>query len=140
MSNEVVMLGKYLRARAETSPDAPAILARGRIALSYAGLFDQIAQTVDVLNRAGYGRGDRIAVALPPGPETTVAILAVLTGCVCVPLNPASSASELSGLLSRSRVDALITLTADAALAAAAAAFRQSTWSRLRSRPPAVFA
>src|SRR5712692_10282037 len=103
------MLGKYLRARAESSPDAPAILARGRAPLSYADLFDQVSRMVDALNRAGYGRGDRIALALPPGPETTVALLGALTGCVCVPLNPGSSASELTALLSRCRVDALIT-------------------------------
>lgn len=105
------MLGEYLRERAETSPDAPAILARRRAVLSYAGLLDQVAQTVDTLNRAGYGRGDRIALVLPPGPETTVALLAVLTGCVCVPLNPGTSASELTALLSRCGLDALITLT-----------------------------
>jgi len=104
------MLGEYLRERAAMTPDAPAVLARGRPTLSYGGLFDQVARTVDVLNRAGYGRGDRIALALPPGPETTVAVLSVLAGCVCVPLNPGSSAAELGGLLSRSRVDAVVTL------------------------------
>src|SRR5262245_56235735 len=103
------MLGSYLRAHAEANPDAPAILAQGRGPLSYAALFDQVTQTVDALNRAGYGRGDRIALALPPGPETTVALLATLTGCVCVPLNPASSAAELSALLLRCRADVLIT-------------------------------
>ena len=91
------MLGGYLRARAEANPDAPAILAHGRAPLSYAGLFDQVTQTVAALNRAGYGRGDRIALALPPGPETTVALLAALIGSVCVPLNPSSSAVERGG-------------------------------------------
>jgi oxalate---CoA ligase len=105
------MLGEYLRERAATSPDAPAVLARGRPTLSYAGLFDQVAGTVGALNRAGYGRGDRIAVALPPGPETAVVMIAILTGCVCVPLNPASVASDVGALLSRCRVHALITFT-----------------------------
>jgi oxalate---CoA ligase len=105
------MLGEYLRERAALTPDAPAVLARGRPTLSYAALFDQVASTVDTLNRAGYGRGDRIAVALPPGPETAVAMIAILTGCVCVPLNPTSVASDLRVLLSRCRVDTLITVT-----------------------------
>src|SRR5262245_43416552 len=105
------MLGEYLQTRVQGSPNVPVILARGRVPLTYAGLFDQIAQTIDALNRAGYGRGDRIALALPPGPETTVAMLAALTGCVCVPLNPGASIPELIALLSRCRVDALITLT-----------------------------
>src|SRR5262249_48565984 len=57
----------------------------------------------------GCGGGDRVALALPPGPDTTVALLAALTGCVCVPLNPAISAGELSALLMRCRADVLIT-------------------------------
>src|SRR5262249_7287473 len=52
-----------------------------------------------------------IALALPPGPETTVALLAALAGCVCVPLNPASGAVELTSLLLRSRADVLLTST-----------------------------
>jgi acyl-CoA synthetase (AMP-forming)/AMP-acid ligase II len=104
------MLGNYLQRRAATDPDAPAILARRRTPLSYAGLFEQVARTLDALNRAGYGRGDRIGLALPPGPETAVAVLAGMTACIVVPLNPASSAVELRALLPRSRVDALITM------------------------------
>src|SRR5262249_29761570 len=92
---EALMLGGYLRALAKANPDAPAILAQGRATLSYAGLFEQVTRTVDALNRAGYGRGDRIALALPSGPDTTVALLAALAGCVCVPLNPTSSVVEL---------------------------------------------
>lgn len=115
------MLAGYLRARAEVNPDALAILAQGRAPLSYAGLLDQVTRTVVSLNRAGYGRGDRIALALPPGPETTVALLAALAGCVCVPLNPASGAVELTSLLLRSRADVLLTST-DSGHAAQAAA------------------
>src|SRR5215471_3905224 len=118
------MLGSYLRARAEANPDTPAVLAPGRPPLSYAGLFDQLTQTLDVLNRAGYGRGDRVAVALPPGPDTTVALLAALTGCVCVPLNPAISAAELSALLMRCRADVLITCIASLGHAAQVAVDR----------------
>jgi len=88
------------------------MLSRGRPALSYAGLFDQVTRTLGSLNRAGYGRGDRIATALPPGPETAVAAISLLSGCVCVPLNPGSSASDLQLLLSRARAVALITTTA----------------------------
>ncbi len=79
--------------------------------LSYAGLFDQVTRTVDALNRAGYGRGDRIALALPPGPETATAVISVLAGCVFIPLNPAMSSPELRTLLPRFRIQALLTRT-----------------------------
>jgi oxalate---CoA ligase len=103
-------IGEYLRAQAEARPGAPAIMARRRAALSYAGLLEQVSQTLDVLNRAGYGRGDRIGLALPQGPEATVALIALLAGVVCVPLNPAAGASELRVLLPRCRLAALITI------------------------------
>ena len=41
-----------------------------------------------------YGRSDRVAVVLPDGPETAVAIIAVAAGAVCVPLNPGFTADE----------------------------------------------
>src|SRR5262249_4800860 len=72
----------------------------------------------------GCGRGDRVALALPPGPDTTVALLAAFTGCVCVPLNPAISAGELSALLMRCRADVLITCIASLGHAAQVAVDR----------------
>jgi oxalate---CoA ligase len=103
------------------TPLAPAILAPGRRDLTYRALADQVRSAVDALNDFGFGRGDRIAVALPAGPECPVALVSVMSGCVCVPLNPAYSVAEFSSSFSNSRVAALVTRSGDVPNAALAA-------------------
>src|SRR5712691_2105233 len=49
--------------------DAVAIAAPGRAPLTYGRLCIHIDHTVKVLNSMGLGRGDRIAIVLPNGPE-----------------------------------------------------------------------
>jgi acyl-coenzyme A synthetase/AMP-(fatty) acid ligase len=48
--------------------------------LTYAGLRRLIKKTVVALNRFGIGRGDRVAIVLPNGPEMAAAFLAVAAG------------------------------------------------------------
>lgn len=53
-----------------THPDAaPAIGAPDRGWLDYAGLRAQTEATRAALHAAGVGRGDRVAIVLPNGPE-----------------------------------------------------------------------
>jgi len=73
----------------------PAIQAPSRQALSYAGLWDQVAATVNVLKAAGVSPADRIALLLPNGPEMAVAFLAAASAGGAAPLNPAYRAKEL---------------------------------------------
>jgi acyl-CoA synthetase (AMP-forming)/AMP-acid ligase II len=73
---------------------APAIGAPGRLALTFAGLRDLAAQTRATLNEAGIGRGDRVAIVLPNGPEMAAAFLAIGTAATTAPLNPAYKAEE----------------------------------------------
>lgn len=90
------------------SPDALAILAPRRMPLTFRELMRQIDATILSLAAAGVGRGDRVALALPNGPEMAVALLAV-TGCAtCVPLNPALDEASYLVALQTLRVDALI--------------------------------
>ncbi len=98
-----------LHIQARRTPLAPALLTPGRAALSYQALIDQIREAIDAINRFGFGRGDRVAVALPSGPECPAALAAVISGCVCVPLNPACSVSEFTSAFSNSRATALVT-------------------------------
>jgi acyl-CoA synthetase (AMP-forming)/AMP-acid ligase II len=84
----VATLPDVVRYWAERTPDAPAILAPGRSPLSYGALLVQIERTVRALNDAGLGRGDRVALALPDGPELAVAILAVAATATAAPLAP----------------------------------------------------
>ncbi len=77
------------------SRDAPAIGAPDRTPLTHHGLRQQIARTADELNALGIGRGDRIAIMLPNGPEMAAAFIALAATATTAPLNPAYRAEEL---------------------------------------------
>jgi acyl-CoA synthetase (AMP-forming)/AMP-acid ligase II len=94
-STPFLCLPHLLRHQAGRIPDAPAILANGRAPLSYARLYQHIEAMGHALRTMGIGRRDRIAVALPNGPELPVAILAVTASAVCAPVNPALAVDEL---------------------------------------------
>jgi oxalate---CoA ligase len=88
-------LPHLLERHARHIPDAPAILAPGRVPLSYGRLYQHIDEIGRTLRAMGIGRHDRVAVMLPNGPEMAVAILTVEACAVCAPLNPAYRAEEL---------------------------------------------
>ncbi len=79
---------------ARTTPEATCLLAPGRQRLSYADLSSHVSRTREALNAAGAGRGDRVAVVLPSGPEMTAAYLSVSASATFAPLNPAYPQSE----------------------------------------------
>ncbi len=64
---------------------SPAIGAPGAAPLTYAGLRRLVARTVGDLNRLGLGRGDRVAMVLPNGPEMAAAFVAIAAGAVTAP-------------------------------------------------------
>jgi acyl-CoA synthetase (AMP-forming)/AMP-acid ligase II len=84
-----------LEHQAKRVPDAPAILAPDRAPLTYGRLYQHIDKMGRTLRALGIGRRDRVAVALPNGPELAVAILTVEASAVCAPVNPAYGAEEL---------------------------------------------
>src|SRR5262245_48520647 len=88
-------LPHLLEHQARRIPDAPAILAPGRTALTYRRLYQHIDKIGRTLRAAGIGGRDRVAVVLPNGPEMPVAVLAVAACAVCAPVNPALGAEEL---------------------------------------------
>ncbi|TPJ35938.1 AMP-binding protein [Mesorhizobium sp. B2-5-13] len=75
--------------------DAPAILAPDRPTLTHGGLRALIAATATQLHALGIGRGDRVAIVLPNGPEMATAFVAVAATASTAPLNPAYRADEL---------------------------------------------
>ena len=85
---------------ARGAADAPAIAAPGRPALSFAGLRALAERTVASLNAAGIGRGDRVAMVLPNGPEMAALFAAAACGATTAPLNPAYKADEFDFYLS----------------------------------------
>src|SRR5690349_1756534 len=92
-------LCSLLAHHAARTPDAPAILAPGRGALSYAALQAQAGTIGRALRAAGLGPQDRIAVVMPNGAEMAVAVLCIATYAVCAPLNPAYGAAEIGDYL-----------------------------------------
>ena len=67
---------------------SPAIGAPGRRDLDYAGLREHVDRTVASLNALGLGRGDRVAIVLPNGPEMASAFVSIAAGTTTAPLNP----------------------------------------------------
>src|SRR5438093_8888377 len=85
-----------------------ALLSDGDEPLSHQQLWDQAAMTVPSLNRLGVGRGDRVAIVLPQGPDLAVTFLAVAAGATAAPLNPAYVEKEFLFYLEDLQARALI--------------------------------
>jgi oxalate---CoA ligase len=88
--------------------EEPALCAPGRPPLSYRGLRDHVRRTVAALNGRGVGRGDRVAIVLPNGPELASAFLATAAGACAAPLNPAYLEADFRFYLSDLGAKALI--------------------------------
>jgi acyl-CoA synthetase (AMP-forming)/AMP-acid ligase II/acyl carrier protein len=76
--------------------------------LTYARLADQMARIGTQLNQMGIGRGDRVAIVLPNGPEMAGAFLCVSAFAACAPLNPSFRRSEFENSLDELNPNALI--------------------------------
>jgi acyl-CoA synthetase (AMP-forming)/AMP-acid ligase II len=88
--------------------DATALHAPGGKPYSYRALRAHVQRTVQALNALGVGRGDRVAIVLPNGPEMASAFVAVASGCAACPLNPAYRADEFEFYLSDLNARALL--------------------------------
>jgi acyl-CoA synthetase (AMP-forming)/AMP-acid ligase II/acyl carrier protein len=104
-----LLLGELFEHHARHRPNATAIAAPDRPALSYGGLHQQINYVGGALRAMGLARRDRVAVVLPNGPELAVAVLGVAASATCLPMNPASAAEELDKYFTDLRPLALIT-------------------------------
>jgi len=93
---------------ADHPAEAPALGAPGRPWLSYGGLRAQSARTVAALHALGVGRGDRVAIVLPNGPEMASAFLTVAQAAATAPLNPAYREEEYSFYLDDLKAKALV--------------------------------
>jgi acyl-CoA synthetase (AMP-forming)/AMP-acid ligase II/acyl carrier protein len=98
-----------LEHQAERIPDEPAILAPGRVPLTYSLLYQHVQKTARSLRALGIGRRDRVAIVLANGPELPVAILAVAASATCAPMNPAYQSDDAEKYFADLRLNALIT-------------------------------
>ncbi|HET8607619.1 MAG TPA: AMP-binding protein [Gaiellaceae bacterium] len=88
--------GTLLEALAGGPAEAPALWTpEDGAALTYGGLAAVVAELAGRLRSFGVERGERVAFALPPGPELVELLLAVSSlGAAAAPLNPAYSEPE----------------------------------------------
>ncbi|HET6387734.1 acyl--CoA ligase [Hyphomicrobium sp.] len=87
---------------------APAIRASGAKPLTFGGFRTLVLRTIARLNEFGIGRGDRVAIVLPNGPEMATAFVATASAATAAPLNPAYRADEYDFYMSDINTKALI--------------------------------
>jgi oxalate---CoA ligase len=91
------------------APDASAIGAPEGVApLHYRDLTALARRTVETLNGLGVGRGDRVAIVLPNGPEMATAFVCIAAAATTAPLNPSYRAEEFEFYLTDLRAKALV--------------------------------
>ena len=88
-------IAEILHEQARARPAASAILAPGRAALTFAGLWQQVSELATALQSLGVTPSTRVAMVLPNGPEMAVVFLGTSMCSTCAPLNPACPAAEL---------------------------------------------
>jgi acyl-CoA synthetase (AMP-forming)/AMP-acid ligase II len=103
----------------------PAVGAPGRASLTHDGLRGLTKKTVAALNGMGIGRGDRVAIVLPNGPEAATSFVAIACGATTAPLNAAYRADEFEFYLSDLNAKALVILEGMESPARAVAAARK---------------
>lgn len=107
-SSRMRCLPHLLEAKADQHPNVTALAALDRPPLTYGQLWRQIEQVVRTLNQMGIRRNDRIAIALPNGPELAATFVAVACCATSAPLNPAYREAEFEFYLSDLDAKALI--------------------------------
>jgi acyl-CoA synthetase (AMP-forming)/AMP-acid ligase II len=87
---------------------APAIGADGRPWLSYGALRALGDDVAAQLHGFGIGRGDRVAIVLPNGPEMAAAFIAIAQAAVTAPLNPGYRKDEFAFYLDDLKAKAIV--------------------------------
>lgn len=88
--------------------DHIALAAPGRAPLSYAAFADLALSCRKSLAAVGLGRGDRVAIVLPNGPEMAAAFVSLAATATTCPLNPAYRAEEFAFYLDDLGAKALV--------------------------------
>lgn len=102
-------LPDLLQAQVERDPDAPAA-SDGTTSLTFGELASRARRLARNLLAGGLGPHRRVAVALPRGVDTLVALFAVLeAGGTCVPVDPDHPADRIGHVLDETRPGCVVT-------------------------------
>ncbi|MFT4830315.1 MAG: acyl-CoA synthetase (AMP-forming)/AMP-acid ligase II [Paracoccaceae bacterium] len=93
---------------ADHAADTPAIGAQGRPWLSYGALRQLAGDVAAQLHSFGIGRGDRVAIVLPNGPEMATAFVTIAQAAVTAPLNPTYQKGEFAFYLDDLQAKAIV--------------------------------
>jgi oxalate---CoA ligase len=93
---------------AELNPDAVALTEPNGGTLSYREFWLRIEACRSRLEEAGIAPGEIVAVLVPPGVLQIQTVTGVVNHCVCAPLQPRTTVSEVTSLLRRLNAGALI--------------------------------
>jgi acyl-CoA synthetase (AMP-forming)/AMP-acid ligase II len=111
-ANEQTTMGAAFRRVAESRPGQEAMVC-GETRLTYGQLLERVAALAHGLGRLGLGKGERIALLLPPGPEFVTLFFAIAElGAIVVPLSPQSRRRSLQAVLGHAEPFALVTARA----------------------------
>jgi acyl-CoA synthetase (AMP-forming)/AMP-acid ligase II len=103
-------LGALLEQEALRTPGRPFLGVPGARTFTLGDVRDAAVRLAEQLSEGGLQAGDRVAIALPNGPNLVVSLLAVWSaGAVAVPLNPRSRGEELRAPLGRADPRFLLT-------------------------------
>ena len=97
-----------MKALEQEAPDALAIAVPKGVPIMRVGLWESVRYFIRTLNNIGVGRKDRVAVVLPNGPETVIALAGVMSCATAAPLNPNYSYKEFEFHLSDLNAKALL--------------------------------
>jgi acyl-CoA synthetase (AMP-forming)/AMP-acid ligase II len=103
-------MGEVIRAQAALRPHEPAMVGSSFATLRYSDLQSEIDRIRGQLRGAGLGRDARIAVAVADSAQAALAIIAVASSAVAVPLDPKLTAAELDRCMRALRPAAVLVL------------------------------
>jgi oxalate---CoA ligase len=101
-------IGAAILRHAESRPQSVAVVATGFSPLTYRGLGEYLIRSATQWRESGVDRNDRVAVALPSGPDGALAIVAAACAAVAAPLDTQSTAPEIDGRLASLRPRAVV--------------------------------
>jgi acyl-CoA synthetase (AMP-forming)/AMP-acid ligase II len=101
-------IGEALRAYAALRPEQAAIVASELAPVSYRQLTEQIDEVRAALRQAGFDANARIVVAIPDTAPAALAIVAVASSAVALPLDPKLTLPEIETRLTLLRPDAVL--------------------------------
>ena len=114
-------LGEFLERAAERSPDKVFVEIAGTV-LTYREFHRRARQTAGMFQELGLGRGDRVCLLLPNGPEFLYCWFGLaLLGAISVPVNTAYKRDETAFILQDAAAKAIVAHQSLAAVAGDAA-------------------